>query len=101
MLLKCDKCGWVNPKEFQTSDVVKYRNEKCRVCGYPLLCESDIGKALILADLEEKGLMLPVPPDSERAMILVRPDGIKSNEKSTEPQNRRISASRRSTTILQ
>ena len=94
MRLKCDRCGWISVKDFNTSDIESHRFDTCFQCGANLVDETHIQQALILADLEDKGLMLPVGADSDRAMILIDTDGVKANDKSTEPENRRRAATR-------
>jgi hypothetical protein len=94
MLLKCDKCGWISVKEFDTSEIESHRFDTCFQCGAHMLDETHIAQALILADLEDKGLMLPVGADSDRAMIVVSTDGVKANGNSTEPGNRFRASSR-------
>ena len=94
MRLKCDRCGWITDYEFPTREIQLHANDECEECGCRLLKESEIQQALILADLEDKGLMLPVGADSDRAMILIDTDGVKANDKSTEPENRRRAATR-------
>lgn len=94
MKLKCDRCGWISVKDFNTSDIESHRFDTCFQCSANLLDETHIAQALILADLEDKGLMLPVGADSDRAMILIDTDGVKANDKSTEPENRRRAATR-------
>ena len=88
MRLKCDKCGWITDYEFPTSEIQLHANDGCVKCGTRLLKESDIQQALIIADLEDKGLMLPVGADSDRAMIVVD-GGVRNNGNSTDPVNRR------------
>ncbi len=94
MRLKCDRCGWITDYEFPTHEIQLHANDGCIECGFRLLKESEIQQALILADLEDKGLMLPVGADSDRAMILIDTDGVKANDKSIEPENRRKAAAR-------
>lgn len=94
MRLKCDRCGWISQTDFSTHEIESHRLDTCLSCGTPLLSASDIKQALILADLEDKGLMLPVGADSDRAMILIDTDGVKANDKSTEPENRRTACLR-------
>lgn len=94
MRLKCDRCGWITDYEFPTSEIMLHANDRCGKCISRLLDEPTIRQALILADLEDKGLMLPVGADSDRAMILIDTDGIKANEKSIEPENRFRAATR-------
>ena len=94
MRLKCDRCGWISVKDFNTSDIESHRFDTCFQCGASLVDETHIAQALILADLEDKGLMLPVGADSDRAMILIDTDVVKANDKSTEPENRRRAATR-------
>ncbi len=94
MRLKCDRCGWITDYEFPTREIQLHANDGCVKCGFRLLKESEIQQALILADLEDKGLMLPVGADSDRAMILIDTDGVKANDKSIEPENRRKASAR-------
>ena len=88
MRLKCDRCGRITDYEFPTREIQLHANDGCVECGFRLLKESEIQQALILADLEDKGLMLPVGADSDRAMIVVD-GGVRHNGNSTEPVNRR------------
>ena len=88
MRLKCDRCGRITDYEFPTREIQLHANDGCVECGFRLLKESEIQQALILADLEDKGLMLPVGADSDRAMIVVD-GGVRNNGNSTEPVNRR------------
>ena len=88
MRLKCDRCGRITDYEFPTREIQLHANDGCVECGFRLLKESEIQQALILADLEDKGLMLPVGADSDRAMI-VFDGGVRNNGNSTEPVNRR------------
>ena len=88
MRLKCDRCGRITDYEFPTREIQLHANDECEECGLRLLKESEIQQALILADLEDKGLMLPVGADSDRAMIVVD-GGVRNNGNSTEPVNRR------------